>query len=224
MEFLNEYGFLILTILGLVLAVLIVVALFASIRLNKKLLSERLHFKWLTEVDAATAVSSFSILIINRTLSDKTVNAAGIIENDKHYDFAKDFGDKFFLVGQRSSFKLELDRKFIERTLIDGSEKKRLKKVFMYSIDKEGNLSKARARVLKKTLNKKQISTEKAEKRAAAEEKARQKAEQKSLAKQEKSRLRTEFLQKVEQTKTDGKKVGFLDKLIAFYYKLLEKK
>lgn len=214
MEFINEYGLLILIILTVIAAAMTGLIVRNTFKLNKRLLSNKITFKALLESSIETGQNKLSIIAINQSLLDVSITSLGIVHGTKYFDFIQNYtlqenisGERV-VIPQRASIKMELSTGTIEDTIINNSEDNNYKKTRVYAIDKAGNLSCAKAKSIRYVLIKKwkQIMLDK-----------------KLLEKKEKAELRlknkNEFLESYSQKAANKEKIALKDRLKAFIYK-----
>jgi hypothetical protein len=204
MDFIKQNAGIITIMLFLVTSALLLYILIKNNKIYKNFFVKRFGFNNLKDIDINTKEEKFSVNVINKSFSDTTVNAAGLIYDSQYFDFkelyikSNNINDNKILISQRSYIKLNLDINEIKNLIYPKIVGKRLNCIYTYVIDSFGNTSKEKAYTIRKVLRTDYKNLLKEEAKKAKE---KRKSEKKADAEN--------FLKLLAEKKAKGEKISF---------------
>jgi hypothetical protein len=219
MDFLKDNAPIITVILFVVVAAILIVLLIINQKIYRSFGSKRFAFNDLKENGIDNTQKWFSLIALNKSLNDATITAIGICYQGQYFDCRRVYkeqnnisADGKIVIMQRTFIKLQLAIGEIEKAVFSAVTKRRIRGVKAYLIDGFGNMFKAKAKTITKTLN---YSYKKLLDQKAMRQKE-QKAEQKRLKRQE-------IIERINVKKINGEKLKPTEILQLFIYgKLLK--
>jgi hypothetical protein len=218
MEFIKENAEIITIAIFAVTLILLVILLIINGKIYKSFGSKRFAFNDMKEYGVGGAEKWFSIIVSNKSLNDATITAIGVCYRGQYID-CKDIykaqnnitPEGKIVIMQRTFIKLLLGIDEIQNTLFPLVAKRRICRVKAYIIDSFGNMFKAKAKTVTKTLN--------ASYRKMLAEQARSQKEQKARIKEQK---RAEAIEKINVKKIKGEKLTIGENLRLFVNKVFK--
>lgn len=218
MEFIKENAGIITVVLFALTLILLVVLLIINGKIYKSFGSKKFKFNDMKENGLNSAEKWFSVIVSNKSLNDATITAIGVCYRGQYIDCKDIFKaqnnisqEGKIVVMQRTFIKLLLGIDDIQNTLFPLVTKRRIYSVKAYIIDSFGNMFKAKAKVMTKTLN--------ASYRKLLAENARLQKEQKA---NQKAQKRAEAIEKINVKKIKGEKLSFGENLRLFVNKVFK--
>ncbi|MDD4003393.1 MAG: hypothetical protein PHE12_04275 [Clostridia bacterium] len=219
MDFINDNAPIITVVLFVITAVILIVLLIINQKIYKSFGSKRFAFNDLKENGIDNAQKWFSVIALNKSLNDATITAIGICYQGQYFDCRRIFKeqnniseDGKIVIMQRTFIKLQLAIDDIEKAVFSTVTKRRIMGVKAYLIDGFGNMFKAKAKTITKTLN--------SSYKKLLDQKAKQQKEQRT---EQKRLKRQEFIERINVKKINNEKLKLNEILQLFIYQKLLK-
>jgi hypothetical protein len=219
-DYINSNSGIITIVLFIVVLILLVYLLIKNNLIYQNFFVKKFSFNDFKDINVNTNEEQLAITIANKSFSDITINAIGLIYGTQYFDF-KDLyikqkklnSENKIVISQRSFIKINLDINDIKKLIFSRIKKNKVNKIYCYVTDSFGNLSKAYAPLVKKELKTEYSMLLKDEAKKIKDTKIKLKEDRKQ-----------EFFDLIKYKKIKNEKLTFKEFLKKLFFSVVNKK